>query len=315
MISINSLKISILVWFLGFSTMVEAQDNTVDPYNYFSLKKLYPVDKIDFRKEYKEYLLHYNCNLSTYDKIFDITGIIPEFDFDKYIFGEFDDEKQDGVIGRNYKRLQIHLDSMRRSKKDPYTYIVYGKTNVLGNICSFKGTMKLIALKRFLELYQHEGKTEISNMFDCLIGQYVFRESENCKSGGVFKGYFQAYVYADYDKRTFYLDTENDGADGYTNRNYVGIWQSYRTGKKQKAIWGDFRLPYTFDFSFGAGEMYINPKYENNGWISKPRKKKIRNLEQLTIYDTLIYFPPINEYEEDSTHTYYLKKAYQWWLK
>ena len=36
------------------------------------------------------------------------------------------------------------------------------------------------------------------------------------------------------------LDEDFAIADGYNNRNYVGIWESYSRGTIKKCIWGDY---------------------------------------------------------------------------
>ncbi len=60
----------------------------------------------------------------------------------------------------------------------------------------------------------------------------------------------------------------SDVADGYNNRTYVGTWTNFKGSAQKKCIWGDYRLPYTFDFDCGDGEMIINEKYKKNGWES-----------------------------------------------
>jgi len=69
-------------------------------------------------------------------------------------------------------------------------------------------------------------------------------------------------------KHLAYLDTTYIDADGYANNTFVGVWTQYTTRDVKKCICGDYRLPYTFDFDKGDGEMYVNPKYRANGWQS-----------------------------------------------
>jgi hypothetical protein len=68
------------------------------------------------------------------------------------------------------------------------------------------------------------------------------------------------------DKSKMLLDESMDIADGYWNRTFVGTWTEYKTQKSKKCIWGDYRLPFTFDFDCGDGEMVICDKYVKNGW-------------------------------------------------
>lgn len=66
------------------------------------------------------------------------------------------------------------------------------------------------------------------------------------------------------------------------NRTYVGIWQSYGDPTVVKrCIWGDYRLPFSFDFDIGDGEMGINPKYISPEWESYLQRiyTDIENLE------------------------------------
>jgi hypothetical protein len=57
-------------------------------------------------------------------------------------------------------------------------------------------------------------------------------------------------------------------ADGYNNRTFVGTWISYSMKAVKKCIWGDYRLPFTFDFDCGDGEMHVCEKYVQNGWTT-----------------------------------------------
>lgn len=65
------------------------------------------------------------------------------------------------------------------------------------------------------------------------------------------------------------------------NRNYVGIWQNYKTKALKRCIWGEYRLPYTFDFDIGDEDMHVNPKYNSPEWeqwqseIFNPEEKNI----------------------------------------
>ncbi len=62
------------------------------------------------------------------------------------------------------------------------------------------------------------------------------------------------------------VDESAGDADGYWNRTFIGTWTEYGTAVTKKCIWGDYRLPFTFDFDRGDGEMMVNDKYKMNGW-------------------------------------------------
>lgn len=61
------------------------------------------------------------------------------------------------------------------------------------------------------------------------------------------------------------LDIDVGGGE-FNKRNYVGIWQSYKAKAVKRCVWGDYRLPYTFDFDIGSEDMRINPKYNSPEW-------------------------------------------------
>jgi len=48
-----------------------------------------------------------------------------------------------GYIDSNYQRFQIHFTNILKDEKNPYLYIVFGKTKVKKNICDFKGTFEV----------------------------------------------------------------------------------------------------------------------------------------------------------------------------
>ena len=77
---------------------------------------------------------------------------------------------------------------------------------------------------------------------------------------------YGVYCHIDEDNKKVCLDIDLGGGDGYNQRNYVGTWQSYKTNATKRCIWGEYRLPYTFDFDIGDGEMRINPKYNSPEW-------------------------------------------------
>lgn len=52
------------------------------------------------------------------------------------------------------------------------------------------------------------------------------------------------------------------------NRTYMGTWKGYHAKSAKKCIWGDYRLPFTFDFDCGDGAMIVCDKYVQNGWAS-----------------------------------------------
>ena len=221
-----------------------------DPYYNGHLCENFNPEQIDFSKEYFE--LETKGYLNNAGKLqrtskCDFSPIWPT--------GE-----QNGVLGRNYQRIRVHIDKVSVSKNRD-TYIVTGKSNVRNSICRFKGTIKL--LKVFLN-----DSCDYSEHKTCgdLFAEYLFYEDSNQNHSGVFKGITECSFYIDSTGKYAYVDESMSEADGYWNRSFVGTWTEYKTGITKKCIWGDYRLPFTFDFDCGDGEMMVRDKYKKNGW-------------------------------------------------
>jgi hypothetical protein len=167
--------------------------------------------------------------------------------------------QQNGVIGLNYQRIQFHIDKVTKSNQD--TYIVYGKSKVKDNICDFKGELKL--LKQFVSI---ECDEPANKMCSDLFGSYTFYEDSSQSHSGVFSGIMECFINLDCTKTRIILDESESIADGYYNRTFVGTWTDYKTKQSKKCIWGDYRLPFVFDFMCGDGEMSACDKYKMNGW-------------------------------------------------
>ena len=169
------------------------------------------------------------------------------------------DRQQNGIIGLNYQRIQFHIDNVTQSNKFD-TYIVKGKSKVNNNICDFSGELKLLKL--------FYGECDDPKYRKCaeLFGSYIFNEDSSQNHSGFFKGIMECSVYLDHAGKKMLLDESTDEADGYWNRTFIGTWTDYKTKKEKKCIWGDYRLPFTFDFDTGDGEMIVSDKYVMNGW-------------------------------------------------
>ena len=60
-------------------------------------------------------------------------------------------------------------------------------------------------------------------------------------------------------------------ADGFSNNECIAIWTSYKTGKKMKCNWGDFRIPNSGRLDIGAGEFSVAEEYVKYGWENYTR--------------------------------------------
>jgi len=223
-----------------------------DPYYNGHLCENFNPEQIDFSREYLE--------LET-KQIGKTSNILPQIL--KYNFSHVwptNNSEQNGVLGRTYQRIRIHIDKVSTSK-NRNTYLITGASNVANNICRFKGTIKLI------QAYLNDS-CDNSTYLKCgdLFAEYAFYEDSLQNHSGIFKGITECMFHIDNTGQYVLLDESMDGADGYWNRSFVGTWTEYKTGITKKCIWGDYRLPFTFDFDCGDGEMIVCDKYKKNGW-------------------------------------------------
>lgn len=167
--------------------------------------------------------------------------------------------QQNGVIGLDYTRIRIHISTAVRDGQEKLRYHVKGKSNVKGNVCDFTGTIRLIRAYAGSDDSEHEHSGR-------LYAEYTFHEDKTQKHVGTFQGIFECFYYLDPKTKKAYVDESSDIADGYYNRTYVGTWKGYHSTVEKKCIWGDYRLPFTFDFDCGDGEMVACEQYEKNGW-------------------------------------------------
>ena len=97
------------------------------------------------------------------------------------------------------------------------------------------------------------------------MAHYEFAEDPAQPHGGTFKGIVTLYWYVNKDGQLKYDDIM-EYSDGYSNNQYVGNWTSYVTGKQKVANWGEYRIPFSGDLDYGAGEFGPNPRYKDKGW-------------------------------------------------
>ena len=166
-----------------------------------------------------------------------------------------------GFIGKNYQRIMIHFNSVIKNSDDPKTYFVYGKSKVKENICEFQGTVTLLHARKFKQSFID------TLIMGLLIAKYELYENPNQNHSGVFRGLLTTSWYHSQSTNIKY-DGFEAAADGYSNNEFVGIWQSYNTKNTKTCNWGDFRIPFSNDLDVGVGEFFPNQKYINNGWES-----------------------------------------------
>lgn len=171
-----------------------------------------------------------------------------------------------GYIGDNYQRFQIHITSFQKSDKNPFEYIVKGKTKVKNNISDFSGTIKIISAN-YYEIVDGVNPEFPEYKLGSILSEVELFEEKSQKGSGVIKGELSTDVYFD-EKGNLYYDDLMAIADGYNNNQFTGSWTSYTTGNSKKCNWGDFRIPDSGSLDYGAGEFSVNKKYIHNGWES-----------------------------------------------
>ena len=129
------------------------------------------------------------------------------------------------------------------------------------NICDFTGE---IHIKHIYNVWERANDPDSPNYY-VMVCNYLFTEDKAQYGTGFFKGTYGAYCYIDKANKMIRLDIDVGGGE-FNKRNYVGIWQSYKAKAVKRCVWGDYRLPYTFDFDIGSEDMRINPKYNSPEW-------------------------------------------------
>jgi len=174
-----------------------------------------------------------------------------------------------GIIGKEHQRLKIKLTSVEKDPNNPNNYFVSGKSCVKGTIFEFSGTISLVEIKEVKALHfgvDDEYADKGIKSQGVLIADYEFRENLEQKHSGIFKGKLHSKWFLN-SKNKIEYDNIRLFSDGYLNNAFVGIWQSYSTGKEKMCNWADYRVPITNrDFDLGAGEFSPSEKYYDKGW-------------------------------------------------
>lgn len=255
-------------WLLSFALLgiiytVYAQNGFSDKkpdirsaYHYGDQAKYYDSLQADFSEEYLR-LSKENLERIYADEILEDART---YRFDTDSMFRTIGHSQMGVIGSVYRRIDIHISEVQATE-NPLAFSVKGKSKVGDNICDFTGSITL------LYLYEIAAQPHVPGE-GTLLAKYEFFEDSTQNHVGVFKGVYECDVLINHERKEVSFFDGFMGADGYANRNYVGTWQGYDSKTAKKCIWGDFRLPFTFDWSYGAGNMVVSKRYEKYGWKS-----------------------------------------------
>ena len=271
---------------LSNSSVIFAQSKKYDPYYYPKLREYVDCRQIDFSSEYKKWLIPDNS-----EKFVDIirellgNGYVFEralFNSERFTYedinGRYSYYKEtsfNGILGDKYTRIELFIHP-EVERIDSLTFKVKGKSKVGKNICDFTGE---IQIEHIYNIWERANDPDSPNYY-VMVCNYLFTEDKAQYGTGFFKGTYGAYCYIDEANKKVCLDIDAGGGE-LNNRNYVGIWQNYKTKALKRCIWGEYRLPYTFDFDIGDEDMRVNPKYNSPEWeewqseIVNPEEKNI----------------------------------------
>lgn len=166
-----------------------------------------------------------------------------------------------GFIGENYLRLKIHIISAIKSPENPLVYLIYGKSNVKDNICTFQGIIRVEKAQTYVTGDLPDYKQGF------VTGHYSLYEDPDQRGTGTFQGEFRSEFFIDTDGRVEY-NTLEYAADGFSNNQFIGTWKGYNSGLSKPCNWGDFRIPNSGLLDQGAGEFVPAEKYFAYGWQS-----------------------------------------------
>lgn len=203
-----------------------------------------------------------------------------------------------GFLGADYQRFYIHFTSVQKDGKNPFQYLVKGKTKVKENICTFSG---IITLKKAVT-FKVDQDDEIPQ--DVRAGKFtasvVLQEDKSQYGSGeitgtLTKGFVLKAGKMMDDNMLYYGDMPYEG-------NYFdGNWTSYSSGKSKRCMWhngGGWTAQQDLFRLGDDGDVYINLQYLKNGWENY----------------VAAYHPAQLEIEEEKQiHNAQLKEQEKWW--
>ncbi len=172
-------------------------------------------------------------------------------------YWEFDENQPIGYLGNNFERLRIKFISVIKNPLDPTEYLIYGKSKVKNNICSFQGKLTIDRSITFNE------DDDTLTLFGELSGHYTLFEDQKQPGTGIFKGVFETYFSFGENNEIVYGSLTD-----YSTNQFEGNWTNYKTLKSIKCNWGDYRIPDSKNLDIGEGEFVPSDNYKNLGWES-----------------------------------------------
>ncbi len=149
-----------------------------------------------------------------------------------------------GYIGDNFRRIRIKFVSVTKNPHNHHIYYVYGKSNVLGNICDFQGTIDITEIRLFNPMHygvDDEYKGKGIKFQGVIIANYALYEGPSQKHSGYFNGKVYVGWYLNGKNKIIYDDIESH-SDLWCNSQFIGKWKSYSTNQTKVCNWGDVFL-------------------------------------------------------------------------
>lgn len=213
--------------------------------------------------------------------------LLTENVFDKYVQFDFsniwlktENSNVYGIIGEEHQRIRIKLLTVKKKSGNQDEYLIFGKSNVNETICDFQGTISLVEIYEVKELHygvDDEFANKGIKSQGLLIADYEFKENQEQKHSGIFKGKLYTKWYLNSKNQMEYDDIEFI-SDGYFNNAFVGDWKSNLTENKKICNWADYRVPNANEnFDIGVGEFNVSEKYWNKGWLDIALKNQAPN--------------------------------------
>lgn len=174
-----------------------------------------------------------------------------------------------GFRGKHYQRLQIKFLDITKSRSNPDVYYVSGKTKVKDIIHSFSGTIHILTARIAKHIHNRccdDCESRIIKKQGVVLATYCLAEDPQQKDAGIFSGILSTKWYIDEGGNLQDDDVDAACSDPYCNNQFVGTWQSYHTGLKETANWGHWRIPFSGDLDWGAGNFWPADKYLQYGW-------------------------------------------------
>ena len=173
---------------------------------------------------------------------------------------------QVGFIGNDGQRFYIHFISADKTKDDPYTYIIVGRTRVKNNICDFDGRITI----RKAGIYKKvPADDEFPDFRQGFIGADVeLFEVNGQKGSGKIKGILHSYIAIDQKGKLVYDDLRDN-----PNNLFSGTWTSYKTRAAKVCNFGHWRFPHTglpegVWLDQGVTQFLPKDEYIEKGWQS-----------------------------------------------